>query len=153
VRIMLFRGVSGGGFVFYTNYNSRKAAELLDNPRAAMVFHWPLVERQVRIEGRIKKLTRAESDAYFASRPRESRLGAWISPQSAEIPDRAFLETEFEAARRQYAGKAVPRPPFWGGFRLIPDCIEFWQQQPHRLHDRFSYQRRGGRWRVARLGP
>ena len=153
VRMVLLRGISGRGFEFFTNYNSRKGAELVANPRAAMVFHWPLVERQVRIEGRIQKLTRAESDKYFRSRPRESRLSAWISPQSEEIPDRAFLERAFERAERQYAGKPIPRPPFWGGFRLIPDQIEFWQGQPHRLHDRVCYRKEGMGWRVARLGP
>ena len=152
-RIVLHRGFSRGGFVFYTNYNSRKAAELADNPRGAIVFHWPLVERQVRAEGRIQRLTRAESDAYFQSRPRESRLGAWISPQSDEIPDRAFLERAFEQARQHYAGKPIPRPPFWGGFRLIPTRIEFWQGQPYRLHDRLVYRKTRGGWRITRLGP
>jgi pyridoxamine 5'-phosphate oxidase len=153
VRVVLHRGFSRGGFVFYTNYNSRKAAELADNPRGAIVFHWPLVERQVRAEGRIQRLTREESDRYFQSRPRESRLSAWISPQSDEIPDRAFLERAFERARLRYAGKTIPRPPFWGGFRLIPTHIEFWQGQPYRLHDRLLYRKHRGGWRVARLGP
>lgn len=153
VRLVLHRGLSRGGFEFYTNYRSRKAAELLDNPRAALVFYWPLIERQVRAEGRIQKVTQDESDKYFRSRPRESRLGAWISPQSEEIPDRAFLEREFERAQARYAGKTIPRPPFWGGFRLIPDEIEFWQGQPHRLHDRWSYRKTGGRWHVVRLAP
>jgi pyridoxamine 5'-phosphate oxidase len=153
VRMVLMRGVSRRGFEFFTNYNSRKAVELAANPRAAMVFHWPLVERQVRIEGRIHKLPREESDRYFRSRARESRLSAWISPQSEEIPDRAFLERAFERAENQYSGKAIPRPPFWGGFRLIPHQIEFWQGRPYRLHDRICYRKRGARWRIARLGP
>jgi pyridoxamine 5'-phosphate oxidase len=153
VRMVLHRGFSRGGFVFFTNYNSPKAIDMLENPRAAVVFHWPLVQRQVRAEGRIQKLTRHESDRYFQSRPRESRLSAWISPQSEEIPDRAFLEEAYERARRAYARKTIPRPPFWGGFRLIPDEIEFWQEQPHRLHDRVSYRKKGGRWHVVRLGP
>jgi pyridoxamine 5'-phosphate oxidase len=153
VRMVLLRGLSRRGFEFFTNYHSRKAVELVANPRAAMVFHWPLVERQVRVEGRIHKLSRGESDKYFRSRPRESRLSAWISPQSEEIPDRAFLERAFERAQNQYAGKSIPRPRFWGGFRLIPDRIEFWQGQPYRLHDRVCYRKRGGRWRVSRLGP
>ena len=152
-RMVLHRGFSRGGFVFFTNYNSRKAVELLSNPRAAFVFHWPLIERQVRAEGRVEKLTRHESDRYFRSRPRESRLSAWASPQSAEIPDRAFLEREFERARQQYAGQPIPRPPFWGGFRLIPDEIEFWQGRPYRLHDRLCYRKKGRRWKVVRLGP
>jgi pyridoxamine 5'-phosphate oxidase len=153
VRIVLLRGLSRRGFEFFTNYNSRKAVELAANPRAAVVFHWPLLERQVRVEGRIHKLSRGESDKYFRSRPRESRLSAWISPQSEEIPDRAFLERAFERARSRYAGKTIPRPPFWGGFRLIPDQIEFWQGQPYRLHDRVCYRKTGPRWRVSRLGP
>ena len=153
VRMVLMRGMSRHGFEFFTNYNSRKAVELAANPRAAMVFHWPLVERQVRIEGRIRKLTREESDRYFRSRARESRLSAWISPQSEEIPDRAFLERAFERAEKQFSGKPIPLPPFWGGFRLIPHQMEFWQGRPYRLHDRICYRKRGASWRIARLGP
>jgi pyridoxamine 5'-phosphate oxidase len=153
VRVVLHRGFSKGGFVFFTNYNSRKAVEILENPRAAFVFHWPAIERQVRAEGRIEKVTRAESDRYFKSRPRESRLSAWASPQSSEIPDRAFLEREYERVRAQYPGTTVPRPPFWGGFRLIPDRMEFWQGQPFRLHDRVCYVRKGQRWTSSRLAP
>jgi pyridoxamine 5'-phosphate oxidase len=153
VRMVLHRGFSRGGFVFFTNYNSRKAVEIASNPRAAFVFHWPLIDRQVRAEGRVEKLTRGESDRYFRSRPRESRLSAWASPQSAEILDRAFLDREFDRVRKQFSGRAVARPPFWGGFRLIPDVIEFWQGQPHRLHDRFCYVKKGRTWRVVRLGP
>jgi pyridoxamine 5'-phosphate oxidase len=153
VRMVLHRGFSKGGFVFFTNYNSRKAAELLANPRAAFVFHWPEIERQVRAEGRVEKLPRAESDRYFRRRPRESRLSAWASPQSTKIPDRAFLEQEFERVRAQFPGKTVPRPSFWGGFRLIPDQIEFWQGQPHRLHDRICYARKGRGWTTSLLAP
>ena len=137
VRMVLNRGLDRRGFAFFTNYRSRKASDLMSNPRAAVVFHWPLVERQVRAAGRVQKLTRAESERYFNSRPRESRLSAWISPQSEEIPDRAFLEEAFARARDQYAGRRIPRPPFWGGFRLIPDEIEFWQQQPQRIRIAF----------------
>lgn len=153
VRMVLQHGFSNGGFVFFTNYNSRKAVEIAANPRAAFVFHWPELERQVRAEGRVEKLSRAESDRYFKSRPLESRLGAWASPQSSEIPDRAFLEQEYERVRAQYPGKTVPRPSFWGGFRLIPNRIEFWQGQPHRLHDRLSYVRKGRGWATSRLAP
>ena len=153
VRMVLHRGFSKGGFVFFTNYNSRKAVEILANPRAACVFHWPEIERQVRAEGRVEKLPRAESDRYFKSRPRESRLSAWASPQSSKIPDRAFLEREYERVRTQYHGKAVPRPAFWGGFRLVPDRVEFWRGQPHRLHDRICYVRKGRSWATSRLAP
>jgi pyridoxamine 5'-phosphate oxidase len=153
VRMVLHRGFSRGGFEFFTNYTSRKSIELKANPRAAMVFHWPLVERQVRAAGRVEKLTRVESDRYFQSRPRESRIGAWISPQSAAIPGRSFLEVEFERARRSFIGKVIPRPPFWGGFRLVPDEMEFWLGQPHRLHDRLLYRRTGRRWVVTCLAP
>ena len=153
VRMVLHRGFSRRGFVFFTNYGSRKAVELDANPRAALAFHWPLLERQMRAEGRVEKLTRIESDRYFRSRPRESRLSAWASPQSSEIPSRAFLESELERARKRFEGKAIQRPPFWGGFRLVPDAMEFWQGQPYRLHDRLRYRRRGSAWIIARLGP
>jgi pyridoxamine 5'-phosphate oxidase len=153
VRIVLNRGVSRGGFVFYTNYNSRKAAELAGNPRAAIAFHWPRVERQLRAEGRVRKLTRRESEQYFQTRPRESRLSAWASPQSALIPGRAFLEQEFARAQARFGSGGIPCPPFWGGFRVVVDNIEFWQGQPHRLHDRVLYQRRGKSWTVFRLAP
>ena len=153
VRIVLYRGISKDGFVFFTNYRSRKAAEITTNPRAALVFHWPRIERQVRIEGVIRKIAREESDRYFRSRPRESRLSAWASPQSAEIPDRAFLDARYAELRQRYAGKEIPRPQFWGGFRLLPHRIEFWQGQPHRLHDRHCYVKKGRRWEGSVLAP
>jgi pyridoxamine 5'-phosphate oxidase len=153
VRIVLSRGVDRRGFAFFTNYNSPKAADLLSNPRAAIAFHWPLLERQVRAEGRVQKLTRAESDRYFRSRPRESRISAWISPQSEEIPDRAFLKEAYALAEKRYAGKAIPRPPFWGGFRLIPENIEFWQGEPFRLHTRLSYRKTARGWTIVTLAP
>jgi pyridoxamine 5'-phosphate oxidase len=153
VRVVLNRGLDRRGFAFFTNYRSPKAVDLLSNPRAALVFHWPLVDRQVRAEGRVRKLTRAESDRYFQSRPRESRLSAWISPQSEEIPDRAFLEDAYARAEARYAGKPIPRPPFWGGFRLVPDQIEFWQGRPYRLHDRLSYRKTARGWKAVRLAP
>jgi pyridoxamine 5'-phosphate oxidase len=153
VRMVLNRGLDGRGFAFFTNYESPKAAELLSNPRAAVVFHWPLLERQVRAAGRVQKLTRAESDRYFQGRPRESRLSAWVSPQSREITDRAFLESAFADADAAYAGRRIPRPPFWGGFRLVPSEIEFWQGRPHRLHDRTRYRKTARGWATAILAP
>jgi pyridoxamine 5'-phosphate oxidase len=153
VRMVLNRGLDRRGFAFFTNYHSRKAAELGANPRAAIVFYWPLLERQVRAQGRVQKLTRAESDRYFQRRPRESRLSAWISPQSEEIPDRAFLQEAYARAEKRYAGKRIPRPPFWGGYRLVPDEIEFWEGRPHRLHDRVCYRKTAGGWRAVTLAP
>ena len=153
VRMVLYRGLSHGGFVFFTNYNSRKARELARNARAAIVFSWPALERQVRAEGVVRKLSAAESDRYFRSRPRESQLSAWASPQSAEISGRAFLEQKFEAVSRHYGRRRIPRPPFWGGFTLIPQKIEFWEGQPYRLHDRLCYEKRGRGWRAVCLAP
>jgi pyridoxamine 5'-phosphate oxidase len=153
VRIVLNRGISRGGFLFYTNYRSRKAAELISNPRAAVVFHWPRLERQLRVEGPVRKLTRRESDQYFQTRPRESRLSAWASPQSAPIESRSFLEEEFTRAQMRFGEGRIPCPQFWGGFRLVANCIEFWQGQPHRLHDRTLYRRQGKTWTILRLAP
>jgi pyridoxamine 5'-phosphate oxidase len=153
VRVVLHRGVSRGGFVFYTNYNSRKAVDLADNPRAAVVFHWPKLERQLRVEGRVHKLTRRESETYFQARPRESRLSAWASAQSTAIPGRSFLEEEFARIQARFGDRRIPCPPFWGGFRIVANCIEFWQGQPHRLHDRVVYQRKGKVWTIFRLAP
>ena len=153
VRVVLNRGISQGGFVFYTNYNSRKAADLVDNPRAAIVFHWPKLERQLRVEGRVQKLSRRESERYFQTRARESRLSAWASPQSAPISGRSFLEEEFNRMQARFADRKIPCPPFWGGFRIVANCIEFWQGQPHRLHDRVLYRKKGNAWAIFRLGP
>ena len=153
VRMVLHRGFSRGGFVFFTNYDSRKAVELAENPQAAFVFHWPLLDRQVRGEGRVEKLSRRDSDRYFQSRPRESRISAWASPQSAEISGRAFLESEFANVESRFAGRKIPCPPFWGGFRIVTNCIEFWQGQPHRLHDRLVFRRNGKSWTKLQLGP
>jgi pyridoxamine 5'-phosphate oxidase len=153
VRVVLNRGVSRGGIVFYTNYNSRKAAELVENPHAAIVFHWPTLERQLRVEGRVHKLTRLESDRYFQTRPRESRLSAWASPQSAQIPRRSFLEEEFARVQARFGEGKIPCPPFWGGFRLVANCIEFWEGKPFRLHDRAVFRRKGNAWSNFRLAP
>jgi pyridoxamine 5'-phosphate oxidase len=153
VRVVLNRGVSRGGFVFYTNYNSRKAADLAENPLASIVFHWPRLERQLRVEGRVHKLTRRESEEYFQSRPRESRLSAWASPQSATVSGRSFLEEEYARAAARFVDRRIPCPPFWGGFRLVANCIEFWQGQAHRLHDRVLYRRRGKIWTIFLLAP
>ena len=153
VRMVLHRGSPRAGFVFYTNYNSRKAADLAENPHAAAVFHWPRLERQVRIEGRVEKLSRAESERYFQTRPRESRISAWASPQSARVSGRSFLIDEYEKVAARFGDKKIPCPPFWGGFRIVAECIEFWQGQPHRLHDRVLYFKKRSGWTFFRLGP
>lgn len=152
-RVMLLKDVSKGGFVFFTNYESRKAEELTENPYGTIVFHWPLLERQVRIEGIIEKTPRKESIAYFKTRPRGSQIGAWASPQSSAISDRAVLEDAVEAFEKKFKGKEVPCPEHWGGFRLIPYRIEFWQGRQYRLHDRFVYVKKGSRWALVRLAP
>jgi pyridoxamine 5'-phosphate oxidase len=153
VRMVLLRGVDERGFVFHTNYNSRKARELTENPRAALCFHWPTLEEQIRIEGRIERLPDDESDEYFRSRPRGSQLGAWASRQSATLLSRETLEEEYREIERRFADAPVPRPAFWGGYRLIPERIEFWFGRPDRLHDRLSYTRQGDGWAIERLYP
>lgn len=153
VRMVLLRGVDERGFVFHTNYNSRKARELTVNPRAALCIHWHTLEEQIRIEGLVERLPDDESDAYFEGRPRGSQLGAWASDQSAVLPTRETLELQYREIERQFEGKAVPRPPFWGGFRLVPDRIEFWFGRPDRLHDRLVYIREDAGWRIERLYP
>jgi pyridoxamine 5'-phosphate oxidase len=152
-RIVLIKGVDPRGFVFFTNYESRKGREIADNPRASLLFHWIELERQVRIEGRVEMTSATESDAYYASRPLESRIGAWASAQSQEIESRAALEAREREIIAQY-GEHPPRPPHWGGYRVVPDTMEFWQGRPSRLHDRMRYTRDGsGAWRIARLSP
>ncbi|MBZ0249497.1 MAG: pyridoxamine 5'-phosphate oxidase [Burkholderiales bacterium] len=152
-RIMLLKALDDRGFVFYTNYASRKGAELEARPAAALTFFWKELERQVRIEGAIEKVSAAESDEYFASRPLGSRIGAWASTQSATIESRQWLEARVKAAEAQHGG-SPPRPPHWGGYRVIPDWLEFWQGRQSRLHDRIAYTRgAGGGWQVTRLSP
>jgi len=150
-RIVLLKGVDNGGFVFFTNYKSRKGRELTANPAAALVLYWSELEREVRIDGRVKKITAAESDAYFASRPLGSRHAAIASPQSEVVAARAVLETRFAEAEK--TGAQPARPSHWGGYRLIPDEIEFWQGRPNRLHDRVLYTRKARSWTIERLAP
>jgi pyridoxamine 5'-phosphate oxidase len=153
LRVVLLKSFDARGFVFYTNYRSRKGRELARNPRATLLFYWGGLGRQVRIEGRVQKLMARESDAYFATRPRGSQLAAWASAQSAVVAGREPLERRFGAFARTYPD-GVPRPPHWGGYRLVPEAFEFWQGGEDRLHDRILYRRaRGGRWRIERLAP
>lgn len=153
LRMVLLKGFDARGFVFYTNYRSRKGRELGRNARATLLFYWGGLERQVRIEGRVAKVTARESDDYFATRPRSSQLAAWASNQSASLANRTALERRFASYSRKYP-ESVPRPPQWGGYRLVPKEIEFWQGREDRLHDRILYRRaRGGRWRIERLAP
>ena len=151
-RIVLLKGVDPRGFVFYTNYDSRKGRELAANPQAALTFLWKELERQVRIEGSVEKVSAAESNAYYATRPLGSRIGAWASPQSERIENRAWLEKRWEELGRQH-GENPPLPPNWGGYRVIPDYLEFWQGRRSRLHDRIAYTRSGNAWKIARLAP
>jgi pyridoxamine 5'-phosphate oxidase len=152
-RLVLLRGVDARGFVFFTNYNSRKGRELSGNPHAALCFYWASLDEQIRIEGRVERVTAEESDAYFAGRPRGSQLGAWASDQSNVLPSRESLEEKYREIERRFEGQTVERPSFWGGFRLTPVRIEFWYGRPDRLHDRVVYVRDGPAWRIERLYP
>jgi pyridoxamine 5'-phosphate oxidase len=152
-RVVLVKGVDARGFSFFTNYESRKGRELATNPRAALTFSWLEMERQVCITGCVSKLAREESDAYFKTRPRGSRLGAWASKQSEIIGDRALLEARLAQLDREYPGNDIPMPPTWGGYVLAPDVVEFWQGRPSRLHDRLVYARQGDSWKIHRLSP
>lgn len=152
-RVVLLKGIVPAGLVFFTNYNSRKGKELLQNPLGAINFFWPELERQVRIEGRIEKVSEKESNEYFQSRPRESQLGAMSSPQSEIIESREVLEKNIENLTKEYEGKPITKPVHWGGYILIPDYFEFWQGRSSRLHDRIIYVQEGADWKIKRLAP
>lgn len=151
-RTLLLRRFDNSGFVFYTNYSGRKGKELAENPQAALVFHWPHLGRQIRVEGRVIAVSPRESDSYFSSRPRDSQLSAWASQQSRVVRDRRFLEKRMKRFNERYPSR-VPRPPNWGGYRLQPSVFEFWKERPGRLHDRLRYRRSKGRWIIERLAP
>jgi pyridoxamine 5'-phosphate oxidase len=152
-RTVLYKGLLDGGVCFVSNYTSTKGRELAQNPRAALVFFWPALNRQVRFEGHAERASASWSDRYFAGRARGSQIGAWASAQSQEIESRAALEARIAETEARFEGQPVARPPFWGGYRLVPERVEFWLGQDARLHDRFSYQRSGTLWAVARLSP
>ncbi|MGK3987580.1 pyridoxamine 5'-phosphate oxidase [Sorangium sp. So ce136] len=152
-RMVLLKGIDDRGFVFFTNYGSRKAAELEANPFAALCIHWAKAAEQIRVEGRVERVTEAESDAYFATRPRGSQIGAWASRQSAPLPSREQLIERVREIEARFEGRPVPRPEFWGGYRVVPERIEIWRGQESRLHDRVVYHRDGDGWRVERLYP
>jgi len=152
-RMVLLKGADRRGFVFYSNISSRKGGELAANPRAALVFHWPAIGRQVRIEGAAEPVSEAEADAYFASRPRVSKLGAWASDQSRPLPDMATLERRIAELDARHPGENIPRPPHWRGFRVMPERIEFWRDAPYRLHERTLFTRSGEGWAVCKLYP
>ena len=153
-RMVLLKGLDSRGFVFFTNRESRKGGELLANPRAALLFHWKSLRRQVRVEGAVEPVAEEESDAYYATRPRLSRLGAWASQQSRPLEGRTELEAALNAAEARFPGDEIPRPPYWGGFRLLPEHFEFWKDMPFRLHDRRLFHAQpGGGWRTEALFP
>ena len=153
VRTVLLKRYDDNGFVFYTNYNSKKGLQLISNQRAALLFYWAESGRQVRIEGHVEKVSEAESELYFRTRPRESQLSAWASEQSSVIPDRQHLEKLYELHQKRFLNKPVDKPPYWGGFCVVPDWFEFWQDGEFRLHDRFSYTLKKDTWLIERLAP
>jgi pyridoxamine 5'-phosphate oxidase len=152
-RTVLLKGLTDHGFVFFTNYESRKAHELGANPHCSLLFGWYQLQRQVRIEGAASRIPRAETEAYFASRPRDSQLGAWASPQSSVVASRDELEAAYAEVEARFAGADIPAPPHWGGYLVRPERVEFWQGRRHRMHDRLAYRREGARWVVERLAP
>jgi pyridoxamine 5'-phosphate oxidase len=152
-RVVLLKDIDGDGFSFFTNYQSNKALQIESNPAGALLFFWPQLERQVRIEGKILKEQQYKSDEYFKGRPEGSKIGAWASPQSRRVPNREYLENLQQDYMRLFKSRALERPEFWGGYKLIPNLVEFWQGRENRLHDRFEYSRNGGAWEVFRLAP
>ncbi len=152
-RIVLLKGMDDAGFVFFTNYDSDKGREIAANAQVSLLFFWKELERQVRIEGTIEKVSAADSDTYFQSRPVGSRIGAWASPQSREIPHRHILDTNYARYEQEFSGVEVPRPPHWGGYRVVPSRMEFWQGRSSRMHDRILFTREGGEWKRSRLAP
>ncbi|MGB5894526.1 MAG: pyridoxamine 5'-phosphate oxidase [Ignavibacteriaceae bacterium] len=152
-RIVLLKEIDNSGFVFYTNYESRKGKDLKENPKAALTFFWGEPQRQVRIEGRIEIISKETSKKYFSSRPRESQIGAWVSAQSSVIPNREFLENKFDELEEKFGNEEIPLPDCWGGYRVIPNYFEFWQGRENRLHDRICYKKENDEWKIYRLSP
>lgn len=152
-RVVLLKGIEDGGFIFFTNYESRKGKELEHNPYTSVLFFWPEAERQIRIEGKVSKISTETSKAYFVSRPRESQLGAWASAQSSIIQGRHSIEESYQQCLAQYEGKEIPLPDFWGGYIIHPSSFEFWQGRPSRLHDRMKYNKQQDSWHIVRLSP
>jgi len=152
-RIVLYKGMKANGFLFYTNYQSPKGKELEKNPNACLVFHWPVLNRQLRIDGFVEKISPQESNQYFQSRPRQNQIGAWASPQSQTLEHRKILDDQYEKLSQEYQGKTIPCPPHWGGYVLFPKRMEFWIGQEKRLHDRFCYYQSPEGWKIQRLAP
>ena len=153
VRVVLLKGIEEEGFIFYTNYTSHKANDIESNPTASILFFWKELERQVRITGKVEKISKEQSEEYFHSRPYDSQLGAIASKQSSVIPNREFLEKKFQEEKEKYKGSDIPLPEYWGGYKVTPDYFEFWQGRESRLHDRICYERKGSGWRISRLSP